>query len=87
MPANSSCPQYVTVVKICSEERISQTYTTLARKMAEAKIAVEDTGGAVQLASRVAVPVEDVRPRKALNTAVAGSLGLTVGMLGAFAME
>ena len=63
------------------------TYLTLARKVAEARIAVQDTSGEVQLASRAAVPQTPVSPRRLLNTAVAGALGLMVGVFGAFAME
>jgi len=63
------------------------TYITLARKVDEARIAAQDESGEVRLASRAAVPTDPVSPRKMLNTAVAGALGLFVGVLGAFAVE
>jgi len=64
-----------------------ETYMTLARKVEEVRIAAEDTSGEVRLASRAAVPEVPVSPRKLLNTAVAGMLGLMVGVFGAFAVE
>ena len=64
-----------------------ETYLTLARKVEEVRIAAEDTSGEVRLASRAAVPEVPVSPRKLLNTAVAGMLGLMVGVFGAFAVE
>jgi len=47
----------------------------------------KDESGEVRLASHAAVPTEPVSPRKKLNTAVAGALGLFVGVFGAFAVE
>jgi succinoglycan biosynthesis transport protein ExoP len=63
------------------------TYTTLARKVDEARIAAQDESGEVRLASYAAVPSRPVSPRKMLNTTVAGMLGLFVGVFGAFAAE
>ena len=63
------------------------TYTTLARKVDEARIAAQDESGEVRLASHAAVPTKPVSPRKLLNTAVAGMLGLFGGVFGAFAVE
>lgn len=63
------------------------TYTTMARKVDEARIAAQDESGEVRLASYAAVPTEPVSPRKMLNTAVAGALGLFVGVFGVFALE
>lgn len=63
------------------------TYTTLARKVDEARITAQDESGEVRLASYAAVPTKPVSPRKKLNTAVAGALGLFVGVFGAFAVE
>jgi uncharacterized protein involved in exopolysaccharide biosynthesis len=63
------------------------TYTTLARKVDEARIAAQDESGEVRLASAAAVPTRPVSPRKLLNTAVAGTLGLMLGVFGAFALE
>ena len=64
-----------------------ETSVTLARKAEEARIAADDTTGEVRLASQAAVPKKSVGPRKMLNTAVAGALGLMVGVFGAFALE
>jgi uncharacterized protein involved in exopolysaccharide biosynthesis len=79
---------------VAEEERLTRardvaqdTYTTLARKVDEARIAAQDESGEVRLASYAAVPTEPVSPRKVFNTAVAGMLGLFVGVLGAFAVE
>ncbi|MEA3340252.1 MAG: GNVR domain-containing protein, partial [Chloroflexota bacterium] len=64
-----------------------ETYVTLAHKVEEARIAAEDATGDVRLVSQAAVPEKPVGPRKMLNTAVAGALGLMVGVFGAFALE
>jgi len=64
-----------------------ETYVTMARKVEEARIAAEDTSGEVRLASRASVPEKPVSPRKVLNAAVAGALGLMLGVFGAFALE
>jgi len=64
-----------------------ETSVTLARKVEEARIAADDTTGKVHLVSRAAVPSKPVGPRKMLNTAVAGALGLMVGVFGVFALE
>lgn len=63
------------------------TYTTLARKVDEARIAAQDESGEVRLASYAAAPTQPVSPRKMLNTVVAGALGLFIGVLGAFVAE
>ncbi len=81
--------------KVRAEERrlntarqvAQETYVTISRKLAEAKIAAQDPAGEVQLASKAVVPDRPTSPRKLLNTAVAGTLGLFVGILGAFAIE
>lgn len=64
-----------------------ETQVTLAHKVEEAHIAAENTTGDVQLVSRAAAPEKPVSPRKLINTAVAGALGLMVGVFGAFAVE
>ncbi len=65
-----------------------ETYMTLARKVEEARIAAEDAStGEVRLASRAAVPEKPISPRKLLNTAVAGMLGLMLAVFGAFVVE
>jgi len=64
-----------------------EAYESLARKAAEARIAVQDTTGEVRLASRATPPSDPVSPRKTLNTVVAGALGLLVGIVAALAIE
>jgi len=63
------------------------TFTALSRKVTEAGIAAQDTTGDVRLASRATVPENPVSPRKLMNAAIAGVLGLMVGVLAAFAIE
>lgn len=65
----------------------SETVLTLSRKVAETQIAAGDETGAVRLVSQAVVPDRPVAPRKMVNTAVAGVLGLFVGVLGVFAVE
>jgi len=72
---------------ICTQNVAQETYVTLARKVEEARIATADATGEVRLVSQAAVPEKPVGPRKLLNTAVAGALGLMVGVFGAFALE
>lgn len=64
-----------------------EIYQTLSRKAEEARIAAQSETGDVRLASRAAVPEKPVAPRKKLNVAVAGALGLMIGVFGAFALE
>ena len=69
------------------KELARDTFMTLSRKVTEASIAAQDTTGGVRLASRATAPEEPTSPSKLLNTAVAGVLGLMVGVLVAFAIE
>ncbi len=55
-----------------------ETYTSLARKVDEARITSQDQMSSLRLASNSAVPDEPVSPRRLINTLVAGILG---GML------
>jgi len=64
-----------------------ETYLTLARKLEEARIAAQEENGVLQMGSYAAVPENPVSPRRMLNTAVAGALGLMLGVFGAFAVE
>lgn len=64
-----------------------ETYMTLARKVEEARIAAEENAGEARIASRAAVPEKPASPRKLLNTAVAGVLGLMLSVFGAFVTE
>jgi len=64
-----------------------EAFESLARKASEARVAAQDTTGDVRLASRATPPSDPVSPRKTLNTAVAGALGLLVGIVAALAIE
>jgi len=64
-----------------------ETFTTVARKAEEARIATASGNGEVSLASRASVPTEKVGPKRALNTALAGMLGLMLSAFGALAMN
>lgn len=70
-----------------TQEVAQETYVTLAHKVEEVRIAADDTSGEVRLASSAAIPERPVYPRKMLNTAVAGMLGLMLGVFGVFAVE
>lgn len=65
----------------------NETYTALARKVEETRIAMQVPESAARLASRAAVPEEPASPRKLLNTAVAGVLGLMLSVFGAFGVK
>jgi len=58
-----------------------ETYTTLSRKLEEARLTTEGVGSEVQLASYAAVPERPVSPIKAVNTAVAGAIGIFLGLV------
>jgi succinoglycan biosynthesis transport protein ExoP len=64
-----------------------ETYDALARKEAEVGVASQATDTEVRFAVPAVEPKEPVLPKKALNIAVAGMLGLMVGVFGAFAIE
>ncbi len=64
-----------------------ETYMTLARKLEETRIAVQEKDSMLQVGSYAAAPEKPVGPRKMLNTGVAGMLALMVGVFGAFALE
>ena len=64
-----------------------ETYNTLARKEAEVGVASQATDTEVRFAVRAVEPKEPVAPKKALNIAIAGILGLMVGVFGAFLVE
>ena len=59
----------------------------MVRKLEEARISSREENGVLQVGSYASIPEKPVSPRKLLNTAVAGMLGLMVGVFGAFAVE
>ena len=64
-----------------------ETYNTLARKEAEVGVASQVTDTEVRFAVPAVEPQEPVGPKKKLNIAIAGVLGLMVGVFGAFLVE
>jgi len=70
-----------------AQDLTSETYMTLVRKLEEARISAQEQNGVLQVGSYAAIPEKPVGPRRMLNTAVAGVLGLMLGVFGAFAME
>ena len=64
-----------------------ETYVTLSRKAAEARVEAQDETGDALLASRATPVYDPVSPRKALNTLVAGAVGLLLGIVAALAIE
>jgi uncharacterized protein involved in exopolysaccharide biosynthesis len=63
------------------------TFTSLRRKYTEVKVATEAPDLQVTVAMHADAPQKPVSPRKALNVALAGALGLMAGVFGAFFME
>jgi len=63
------------------------TYVQLAKKTAEVEVAVESGGTEVRVASLALPPAKPVSSRKLLNTALAGMVGLMLGVFAAFAAE
>lgn len=70
-----------------SRDLARETYMTLARKVDEARIAAQEENGTFQVGSYAAVPEKPVGPQKKLITAVAGMLGLMVGVVGVFVVD
>jgi succinoglycan biosynthesis transport protein ExoP len=64
-----------------------ETYDTLARKEAEVGVASQVTDTEVRFAVPAVEPKNPVAPKKKLNIAIAGVLGLMVGVFGAFFIE
>lgn len=64
-----------------------QAYTTLLAKAQEIDVAAASEDIEVRFASPALPPETPVAPRKLFNVAVAGALGLMLGVFGAFALE
>lgn len=75
--------------QLLRDRQVAQdTYLTLSNKLQETSIEAQgQSGDVVQLVSHAAVPQEPASPQRLLNTAVAGVLGLMVGVFGAFFVE
>ncbi len=63
------------------------TYTTLARKAAEIGVASQVKDTEVRFAVSAVEPEKPVSPKKKQNVALAGALGLFIGVFGAFAVN
>jgi uncharacterized protein involved in exopolysaccharide biosynthesis len=63
------------------------TYLTLARKLEEARIAAQEENGVLRVGSYAVVPVKPIQSRAWSNTVLVAMLGLTVGVIAAFAIE
>lgn len=72
---------------IVAQELANETYLTLARKVEEAQIAAQEQSGTFSVGSYAAIPEKPVAPRRVFNTAVAGMLGLILGIVVAFALD
>jgi succinoglycan biosynthesis transport protein ExoP len=60
----------------------SEQYVVLARRLEEARLAASEEERSVRIGSYAAVPEEPVAPRKLLNTALGGVLGLMAAVFG-----
>jgi succinoglycan biosynthesis transport protein ExoP len=67
-------------------EQLNRQRAVLSRKVQELELNISNSGQ-VKVASPAAVPTAPVSPRRAYNAAIAGVLGLIVGIFGAFALE
>lgn len=68
----------------------AEAYAVISRKVQEAQIDAFSSGssaGKVQIASRAAAPTAPLSSDRLRNTAIAGVLGLMVGIFGVFALE
>ena len=64
-----------------------ETYQTLARKQAEVEVSAQVTDTEVRFAVPAVEPRYPVAPKKKLNIAIAGVLGLMISVLAAFGAE
>lgn len=63
---------------------LKSSYTSLAEKLQEARIAKAETAEPIRVVEAPVVPTRPIGPSKKMNVAVAGVLGLFVGVLLAF---
>ena len=63
---------------------LRNSYTTLAAKLQEARIAQAETAEPIRVVEAPVVPTRPIGPNKKMNVAVAGVLGLFLGVLLAF---
>ncbi len=79
---------------IAEEDRLTverdvarEAWLSISRKLDETQILAESAEGDARLASLAAPPIEPTSPRKLFNTALAGVLGLMLGVFGVFFKE
>lgn len=74
--------------RLMEERSLSQElYHSLALKLEEARLNEQTNGREVQVAARALPPLTPSSPRKMMMLAVAGALGLMVGVFGAFVVN
>lgn len=66
---------------------LESSHAMLARKLQEAKIALAETPEPIRLIDEPLVPRRPIAPRKTVNVAIAGFLGLMLGTLFAFLVD
>jgi uncharacterized protein involved in exopolysaccharide biosynthesis len=70
-----------------AQELASETHWTLARKLDEARIAAQEESGILQVGSYAIIPESQAGPQVLFTTAVAGLLGLVVGVIVSLSIE
>ena len=70
-----------------ARDLVRETHVTLARKLEEARIAAQEESGVLKIGSYAQPPERPAGPRRMMNTALAGAVGLMVGVFGVFALE
>jgi uncharacterized protein involved in exopolysaccharide biosynthesis len=70
-----------------AQKLAQETYLTLARKLDEARIAAQTGNGRFHVGSYSAVPQRPASPQKLRNAAIAGMIGLMLGVCVALAPE
>lgn len=64
-----------------------ENYTTIQRKLAEVELSNQFTDSQIRLAASAIEPTDPVSPKRMMNTAVAGVLGLMLSVFAVFAWE
>lgn len=64
-----------------------ETHLTLTRKLEEARIAAQEANGVLHVGSHAAVPSRPIGPRTLFNAALAGLVGLMLGVVGVLAVD
>jgi uncharacterized protein involved in exopolysaccharide biosynthesis len=64
-----------------------ETHLTLARKLEEAQISAQEANGVLHVGSYASVPSRAIGPRTMFNAALAGLVGLMLGVVGVLAVD